>query len=259
MAKTIVCYKWVKVEEDIRINPQDLTVDLSRAKNKISDYDRNAIEAARKLGEATGSEVIGLTYGGKDVRSSLKDALSRGLSQVYWIGDDSADQADGYVTANVLAAAIKKIGDYNLVICAEGAADTYAHQVGPRLGAILDLPVITSVKEITVEDGLMTAVRKLENCLETVTVSLPAVITVLPEISEAPIPGLKSVLEAGKKPQTEIKMADLELGEADIVRRTRVKSLKGYTMTRKNVVFSEGDAREKVAALVSSLKKEGVL
>ena len=216
MSKIIICFKWVKAEDDLRIDPATLNVDLSKAKGKISEYDRNAIEAA-------GSEAVALTYGSADSKPSLKDALSRGPKQGYWVNDQSADQADGFVTANVLAAAIGKIGDYTLIVCAEGAADTYAHQVGPRIGALLDLPVISYVKEMKIDGNKLTAVRKLENSLETVEVELPAVVTVLPEINSAPIPGLKAVLDAGKKPVTEFSIQDLELHTEDIQRRTEVE------------------------------------
>lgn len=259
MAKTIVCYKWVRMEEDIRISQPDLNVDLSKAKGKISDYDRNAIETARQVSEAANSEAVGLTFGSGDIKTSLKDALSRGLAQAYWVNDVVAESADGLVTANVLAAAIKQIGDYNLIICSEGAADTYAHQVGPRLGALLDLPVISYVKEMRIEGDRLIAIRKLDSCTEKVETSLPAVVTVLPEIYAAPIPGLKSVLDAGKKPNTELKLSNLGLSPAELTRPSQVKSFKGYVMARKNIVFSEGDLKAKVDTLVSALKKEGVL
>lgn len=259
MSKIIVCFKWVKIEEDIRIEPGTLNVDLSRAKGKISDYDRNAIEAARLAAEASGGEAVALTFGTADAKASMKDALSRGPKQGFWVNDGCAESADGYVTANVLSAAIRKIGDFSLVVCAEGAADTYAHQVGPRIGAVMDLPVISYVKEMKIEGNKLFAVRKLENSLENVEVELPAVVTVLPEINSAPIPGLKAVLDAGKKPVTEFAAQDLGLSDEETRRKTNVVSFKGCSMSRKKVVFAEGDAKERVDALVSALKKEGVL
>jgi len=259
MSKIIVCFKWVKAEDDLRIDPATLNVDLSKAKGKISEYDRNAIEAARLASDTAGGEVVALTYGAADSKPSLKDALSRGPKQGYWVNDQSAEHADGFVTANILAAAIGKIGDYSLIVCAEGAADTYAHQVGPRIGALLDLPVISYVKEMKVDGNKLTAVRKLENSLETVEVELPAVVTVLPEINAAPIPGLKAVLDAGKKPVTEFSIQDLGISGDEIQRRTVVESFKGCSTSRKKIMFTEGDAKERVNALVAALKKEGVL
>lgn len=259
MANIISCYKWVFDEEDIRINPADLSVDSSKAKSKISEYDRNAIAAAVSVGEERGDKVIALTFGNAGAKQSLKDALSRGPAEAYWVNDTLAENADGFVTANILAAAIRKIGDYSLVVCAEGAADTYAHQVGPRIGALLNIPIISCVSSIKVEGNQIIAQRKLEDYMETVKAALPVVITVLPEIMEAPIPGLKAVMNAGKKPNTELKITELGMAENDLQPKISAKDLRGYASNRKNTLITEGDAATKVNQLLVNLKKEGVL
>lgn len=259
MPNVIVCYKWVLDEQDLKVNPSTLALDTSRAKYKISDYDRNAIEAAAQLVEKQGGSVTALTFGAPNAKQSLKDALSRGPEKAYWVGDKLAEQADAFVTANVLAAAVRKIGAYDLIICGEGAADTYAQQVGPRLAVLLGVPAITFVNEISVADGKVSAVRKLANCTETVTTPLPAVVTVLPEINKARIPSLKQVLGAAKKPMTELKLAELGLAEQDLTPKVVRKALKGFVMSRKNVIYKDGSPQEKVDKLVAALAKEGVV
>ncbi|GFN23552.1 electron transfer flavoprotein subunit beta/FixA family protein [Thermanaeromonas sp. C210] len=258
MGKVIVCYKWVIDEKDIKINP-DLTVDVSRAQRKISEYDKNAIEAGVRAAAKLGCQPVGLTFGGPETRQSLKDALARGLEAAYWVNSGAAAQADGAVTARVLAAAVRAIGDYRLVICGEGASDTYARQVGPRLGAVLDLPVVTSVISLDFEGDALLAIRKLEDYIEKVKVELPAVVSVLPEINEAPVPSLKAVLAAGKKPTTEFTPEGLGLKGEDMAGRVAVVGTKGYVMNRKNVVIKDGDATAKVQQLITCLQKEGVI
>lgn len=259
MARVVVCYKWVKAEEDIKINTTDLSVDLSKASGKISDYDKNAIEAGRKAAASIGAETVGLTFGGGDVRQSLKDALSRGLDRVCWVSDEYAGTVDGWVTSNVLAAAVKKIGDYSVIVCCEGASDTYAHQVGPRLGAMLNIPVISYVSQMSIEGNKLIATRKLEHVTETIEAELPVLVTVLPEVTTVPLPGLKAVLAAGKKPTTEYKINDLGLSSEDLTGKTIVSRISGYSAKRKNIMLSEGSAEERVQSLVASLKKEGVV
>lgn len=255
MSKIIACYKWVADEADIKINP-DRTVDLKKAKGKISDYDRNAIEAAVQAAGSLGGKAVSLTFGSASAKQSLKDALSRGPEEGYWINAEEAETADGAVTAKALAAAINKIGDYSLIICAEGASDTYARQTAPRLGAVLNLPVITSVVKMTFNGNSLTAVRKLEDDMETVQTELPAVIAVLPEVNEPPIPGLKAVMAAGKKPVTEYKAADLGI---DFTPKNQVTAVKGYVMNRKNIIFNEGSTADRIKALAGALRKECVL
>jgi electron transfer flavoprotein beta subunit len=259
MANIIACYKWVLDEQDIKINPGNLALDTSRAKYKISEYDRNALEEAVLQAEKGGASVASLTFGTSAAKQSLKDALSRGPEKAYWVNDAAAATADGFVTANVLAAALKKIGAYDVILCGEGSADIYGQQVGPRVATLLGIPAITFVTEIKIEGNKVTATRKIGDCTEDVTAEFPVVITVLPEINKPRIPSLKQVLGAAKKPVTEWKLADLGLAAEELAPKNKIKSIKGFVMSRKNILYKEGTPAENVAGLVASLAKEGVL
>ncbi|NLV17747.1 MAG: electron transfer flavoprotein beta subunit/FixA family protein [Syntrophomonadaceae bacterium] len=255
VSKVVACYKWVADEADLRIDA-DLSVDFSRVKGKISDYDKNAIAEAVNIATAWGEKAVGLTFGTAKAKQSVKDALSRGLEEGYWINADEAADADGAAVAKALAAVIQRIDDVGLVVCAEGASDTFARQVPSRIGAVLDWPVVTSVMKIEIAgNGLMT-VRRLDDCMQTVKVQLPAVIAVLPEINTPPIPGLKAVMAAAKKPVHEFKGGDLGI---NFTPKTKAVEFKGYVMARKNVIFKEGEAADKVRELAAALRKEGVL
>lgn len=259
MPNIVTCYKWVPDEQDIKINPSSLALDFSKAKNKISDYDRNAIEEAVLIAQKNGGSITALTYGTAAAKQSLKDVLSRGPEKAVFVSDEGAAGADAFITANVLASAVRKIGAYDVIICGEGSADTYAQQVGPRLAALLGIPAITYVSEMRVEGDRVIATRKVGNCIEVATASFPVVVTVLPEINKPRIPSLKEVLGAAKKPMVEYKLVDLGLSGENLAGKNKVKSIKGYVMSRKNVIYKEGTAAEKVAGLVSNLAKEGVL
>lgn len=258
MPKILVCYKWVLDEQDIKIVPGDLSLDISRAKYKISEYDKNAVEEATLLQEAQGATVDALTFGTQAVKQSLKDLLSRGPDKAYYVADAAAEKADAFVTANVLAAAARKIGPYDLILCGEGSADAYNQQVAPRLATLLGIPAITFVKELKVEGSRIVATRKLGDCTEVVTVEGPAVVSVLPEINKPRIPSLKQVLGAAKKPSEELKAADLGLGAEELSPKTVSLSVKGFVMNRKNIIYKEASQADNVAKLVASLAKEGV-
>ena len=145
-----------------------------------------------------GSKITAVTFGAA-AKNSLKDVLSRGPDQVVWSGDAAANTADGFVTANVLSALLKKLEGYDLILCGEGSADVYAQQTGPRIAVLLGIPAVTFVKELRIEGNQIIAVRKLGNCTETVTAPFPALVTLLPEINKPRIPGLKQVLARGKE------------------------------------------------------------
>jgi len=258
MPKCLVCYKWTLDEKDIKINPTDLALDLSHAKGKISDFDRNAIEAATQIVEQQGGEVHALTYGTSTVKQSLKDVLSRGPQQAYWIGDQSAEKADTYVTANVLAAAIRKLGPYDLILCGEGSSDSFNQQTAMRLAALLGLPCVSFVLNLSVEGGTVKATRGLGNSTEVATVKGPVVLSVLGQINHPRIPSLKQVLGASKKPNQEIKIADLGLGPDQLEPKAVRKSVRGFATKRKHITFKEANPAANVAKLVTSLAAEGL-
>jgi electron transfer flavoprotein beta subunit len=258
MPKCLACYKWTLDEQDIKIRPEDLSLDTSRAKGKISDFDRNAIEEAALLVEKNGGAVDALTYGTATVKQSLKDALSRGPERVYWIADASATSADASVTANVMAAAIRKLGQYDLILCGEGSSDLFNQQTAPRIAALLGLPCLTFVQKLSIEGDVVKATRKLDDSQENVTVKGPVVISVLSEINKPRIPTLKQVLGASKKPNEEIKIGDLGLKPEDLQPKAVRKSVKGFVMQRKNLIYKESSAADNVAKLKASLASEGL-
>ncbi len=254
MGKVVACYKWVVDEAEITIK-NDLSVNLSGAKRKISDYDRNAIEAAVRAAKEMKGQAVGLSYGGPKTKQSVKEALARGLEEVCWINDAEAEDLDTVRTAQALAGQISKMEDVSLIICSEGSSDTFARQTAPRLAAALGWPCLTAACGLQVSESTATVSRKTEKELETYTVQLPAVVSVAPEICEATIPSMMAIVKAGKKPQQEIPAGDLGLGNAD----RGTPELQGYLMDRKNIVFKDGDLGDKLDALVQALKKEGVL
>lgn len=254
-----MCVKWVADEGELRTDPVTLAVDAGHARRKICDYDRNTIEAARVVAGELGGELVGLTFGGPDAEGALKDVLSRGADRAVHVLADGTARADGHVTANALAARISRFDDVGLVLCTEGASDTYAHETGPRIGEVLGWPVVTNVSGLTVDGRRLRATRVLERETETVECDLPAVVTVVPEIGPAPIPGLRSVIAAGRKPTERVPLADLGLPPAAVTARTTVTCLLGQADQRGRVLIADGDAHQKVAALMSALTEEGVL
>src|SRR5699024_6211980 len=102
MPKVLVCYKWVLDESDIRINP-DLSVDFSKAKYKISDYDKHTIEAGSQAAKALGGTCTGISCGGAETRKSFNDALARGMDEGIWVNTAESGRPDGCRTAALLA------------------------------------------------------------------------------------------------------------------------------------------------------------
>jgi len=255
--KVITCYKWVIDEADLKVDPKSRALISDRAKNKISEYDRNAIECGVQLAEAQGGEVIALTAGTADVKGSLKDTLSRGPAQAVYVQDELMAKTDAAATAKVLAAAVKQIAEYDLIICGEGSSDEYSQQVGIRLAQNLGIPVITFVNKVQVEGSVLHAERKLDEGIEVVEVPLPALVTVLPDVNTPRIPSLKQILAASKKPVRELSMTDLGIDAASLEPKVQRQSVLGAVMERKRIRL-EGETADIVAQTLDVLKKEGL-
>lgn len=198
----VVAVKVVPDDQDIQVTAGG-ALDTSRAPQAISAYDLNAIEAAAQLAEAAGDSTVSVvTVGGAAIDDSKlkKNILARGADHLYMVADDAAADLDAHATAAALAAQIKAIGDFDVVICGDGSADNYAQQVDVQLGCALGAPSVNGVVKIELAAGALRAERKLEDVVEVVEVPLPCVLAVAPDVALPRIPGMKDILKAGKKP-----------------------------------------------------------
>ncbi|MDR1238413.1 MAG: hypothetical protein LBK28_09240 [Propionibacteriaceae bacterium] len=254
-SNVIACFKWVYDEADVVVDAS-LTPDFSRAKSKISEYDRNAIEAAVQVAAKSGGMPLGLTLGSSAAASGLKDALSRGLAEVYLIDCGAEAPSDYRVVTEALAKAIKTMPEVGLVICAEGSSDRYGRQTASRLGAVLDWPTVTSVVSVETDGGSLKVSRKLEDSFETLALPLPAVVAVLPEINNPDLPGMKAILAAKRKPQHTLEFASLSVDATPAVTVTAVTGLQN---NRKQLVFDGPDEATNVAEFIEALRKEGTI
>ena len=215
----VAAFKVVPDDQDIQVSA-DGTLDYSKAKNTMSAYDLNAIEAAAQLAAANeGSNVVAVTVGGADIDDSKlkKNVLARGVDELYMTADDACKGLDARATAVALAELVSKVGDFDVVLCGDGSADNYAQQVDVQLADALGLPVVTAVSAVSVEGAVATCDRMLETQLQTVQVDLPAVISVVPDIALPRIPGMKDILAAGKKPSSVNAASDVEAAVVDVV------------------------------------------
>ena len=251
----VACFKWVIVDQDLRTDPLTHHIDFSRARSEISPYDRNTIAAARILADSVEADLVGITVG--DISANgLKEALGRGLDSALTVSTPFA--RDGRGTSRVLAKAISTVPDVDLVITGEGAADTYAHETAPRIAELLGWPVVTNARKLAVSDGILTATRVLEDAIETVEVALPAVVSVIPEAAQAPIPGLKALMAGAKKPRTALTLEGLNLHESDVEPIVHATRTRGFVTDRRRILH-EGTPEEAAASLVSALDQEGLL
>ena len=196
--RIIVCIKQVPDSGQAKFDKTTHTMIRDGLPSIINPFDENAIEAALQLKEEHGGEVIVVCMGPPQADQALRQTIAMGADQAILLTDRRFALADTLATAYTLAAAIQKIGDYDLLLFGKQAIDGDTAQVGPGVAEALGLPQITYVRKLQISDGAVTAERVLEDSYEVVATQLPAVLTVVKEMNEPRHASLRGVLKAKK-------------------------------------------------------------
>jgi len=257
----IVCLKPVPDLQQIRIKRETREPVLEGVPFVFGPFEKNALEEAVRLKEKHGGTVIALALGTPKLKENILEALAMGADQAILLTDPAFAGGDSAATAQVLAAAIRKIGTFDLILMGEGSADNYSSQVVGRVAELLDLPQITFVRELTIADHRIRATRDLEDALQVVEAELPVVVSATSELNTPRLPPLTAILKAAKKPITTWTPADLGLTPAHIgghAATTTTLSNLAPAQARKQVLF-EGEPDKIVDELVKALQKDAVL
>lgn len=193
----IVCIKQVPETTEVRINPETNTLVREGVKAIINPFDMYAIEESVRLKEKIGAKVAVITMGPPQAEAALREAMSMGVDEGILVCDRAFAGSDTWATSYTLSAAIKKIGQYDLILCGKQASDGDTAQVGPGIATHLNIPQVTYVKKIEeVKENLIRVERMMEEGFEIIEVSTPCLFTVVKEINEPRIPSLKGMLRA---------------------------------------------------------------
>jgi electron transfer flavoprotein beta subunit len=249
----IVCAKQVVDVSEMKIDPNTKKPILQGVPQKISDIDKNAMEEAINIKDKHGGKITVITVGPADAKERIKELLAMGADEGVLI--NPPNNYDYHIISNLLAGAIKKIGEYDIILCGEASIDMFSGQVGPRLAGLLNLPQITYAQTVNVDKDKITAERNMGEKAVTSESSYPVMITVTKEINEPRLPSLMQILGAANKPINEWTADSLV---SDLNPKVAMVDLKGISMERKNIVYQD-DIDESIGKLVDSLAKEGVL
>ena len=218
----VVCAKQIP---DPETPPSAFRVD--EAKNEVipaqgiapvlSQFDGIAAEAAlRILEQGDGGKITVISMGKESAQAAIKQVLAMGADEGVLLQDDSFLNGDSYTTARVLSAAIRKLGDVDAVFCGRQAADWDMGQVGLLISEELGWPSAIIAKDVQAANGGLNVQRVLPDGYETVSVPLPAVVTVSNELGEPRYPKLQQIMQAAKKTVTSWTAADLELDPSTV-------------------------------------------
>jgi electron transfer flavoprotein beta subunit len=199
----VVCIKQVPHPEHfsrITLDPARQTITREGIPAIINPLDRHALEEALKIREQFSGKVTAISMGPPQARQALEEALAIGADNAMLLCDKSFAGADTLATAYSLACGIKKLGDFALILCGNETVDSATGQVGPQLAELLDVPHVTSVIQISFEQGnTLIAKQALEQGYMKVRVKLPALLAVAKEINQPRLPTVLGIMEARNK------------------------------------------------------------
>lgn len=213
----------------------------------FGNLDKNALEAGLQIREAVQGRVIALCAGSEQLKDTVKEALAAGADEARLVLFDG--DMESALSARLIAAAVQRLGQVDMVIMGEGSGDNYSSQVGPRVAQILDWPQVGYASSIEVEGSAVRLTRSLEEGEEVLEGPLPLVVTVTADINRPRLPSVTQILKAGRKP-VEVWTADqLDIKPAAPLVET-VSNLAPEMLRRSQTV-------DGIAELVRVLKSQG--
>jgi electron transfer flavoprotein beta subunit len=250
----IVCIKSVVLEA-----PEGRVV-RSTEFCELNPFDRPALEMALDLREVYGGGVSAISMGPEASASALMEAIAMGVDRGILISDPALAGSDTLATATALAAAIKKLAPFDLVLFGTRTADSDTGQVGPQTAALLNLPIVTWAYSIEPAKSALHIGRRSDGFQERFELSYPAVLTVHPgsvQPRDIGLHGIESAFAQSNVETWSLKNLDLlpdQVGEQGSP--TRVLSLKRVKKERK-CEFLQGSVEEQADELIRRFVDSG--
>ncbi|GGG71607.1 electron transfer flavoprotein subunit beta [Salipiger pallidus] len=236
----------------VRVKADGSGVDLANVKMSMNPFDEIAVEEAIRLKEAgKASEVIVVSIGVKQSQETLRTALAMGADRAILVtaAEDVHTDIEPLAVAKILAAVVKE-EEPGLVICGKQAIDNDLNATGQMLAALTGFAQATNANNLEVEEGSATVAREVDGGLQTIKVTLPAIVTTDLRLNEPRYASLPNIMKAKKKPLDEKTPEDFGV---DVAPRLEVVT------TAEPAERAAGVMVGSVDELVAKLKETGAL
>jgi electron transfer flavoprotein beta subunit len=261
----IVCVKQVI---DPEAPPASFKIDTDKKKAimqgvppVIDPYGEYAVEASLRIKDAEGGKITAISMGVNLLREVVKKPLSMGADELILLEGEAFIDGDSWSTAYALAMAIKKVREYDVILCGREASDSNAGQTGSGIAEILGLPSVTLAKKIDIKDRVARVERVTADGYEVVEVPLPAVITVSNELGEPRYPTIKGIMAAKRIQPIIWKPADIGVEPSQVgAAGQRTKMLRLFQPVYEGKCeFAEGETIEETAVNLALKLREAKL
>lgn len=259
--KFIVCLKVTPKVEQIKFDETTKTVTREGVENELNDADRNALEMALELREHHGGSVVVLSMGPPSFEPYLKLAIAMGADDAILLSDRNFGGADTYATSRVLAAAIRRMAPYDVVLCGEASADGSTEQTPPSIAEWLQIPGITYATNVEMQGGRLLAKRSVAGGYETVEVETPLLASVELGCNSPRFPDFRRKRWAENEFKLTVwNMQDLGFSPTEVGlggSLTEVKELRNLSSRKRRGESIEGDPKDVAARLGQIIRSVG--
>lgn len=226
----------------------------------INGFDEYAIEAALRLKDSQGANVTVLSLGAQFNVDIMRKSLAMGADRLVLCQDEVfVNLADSLGTAQILAAAIRKIGEYDLILCGRQASDWDNAQVPLLLAELLDLPCLTLAQKIETTETQVTVEQVVSDGYLVAQATLPALVTVTNELGEPRYPTMRNIMAANRKRPTIWKAADLDLDTNFLTPQLEVLDIAFPTRNRECEFIEAEDDADAGRQLALKLREAGLI
>ena len=258
----LVCIKQVPGTTQVKIDPKTNTLVREGVAAIINPFDTYAIEEGVRLKERAGGTCTIVTMGPPQADAALKEAVTVGADNAILISDRAFAGSDTWATAQVLAAAVGKVKDFDLVICGRQSIDGDTGQVAPELAEKLGLPFVSYVSKVEeIKPGFIRVRRMVDDGHEVVECPLPAVISVTKEINTPRLPSLRGMMKAKSFKPVVWTNSDLNIPSGKVgVSGSATRVVKIFFPERTcNSEMITGTPEEQVEKLIGKLREAKVV
>ena len=261
--KIIVCAKQVPDTNVIKINPKTGTLIRDGVPSILNHDDANALEEALKIKDKyPDTHITVVTMGPPQANDLLFECIAMGADEGILVSDRAVGGSDTWATSNTLEAAIRKIGDFDLIFAGRQAIDGDTAQVGPQIAEKLHLPQVTYVEEFEIADNLkdITVKRQLEDGYEVIKLQTPCMLTAIKELNTPRYMTMSGIFGEKKMKTWNAKDIEVDLNKVGL-EASPTNVFRSFTPAPKGKgIVLDGDTEKEVAdSLLVNLKGKHVI
>jgi electron transfer flavoprotein beta subunit len=226
----------------------------------VNGFDEYAVEAAMRLKDSQDAKVTVLSVGAQFDLNVMRKPLAMGADALILCQDAAFENLfDSFATAQLLHAAIRKIGDFDLILCGRQASDWDNAQVPLYLAELLDLPCLPLAQKIETRDHTVQVEQIVSDGYVVAEAPLPALVTVSNELGEPRYPTMRNIMMANRKRPTIWKQTDLDLDSALLTPQLELMELAFPERTQQCEFIDEQDEAEAGRKLAATLREAGLI